>query len=336
MECRRINTTVISFDYSNSDTLKRNQFLTVINCKLPGNQEDLSNIFRATNNNHFYYGAVTDRNTVIWFNVFSSASFLKEYTLSVTDKATNIAQIVNNPNDKIIRPIETEETEGSYPLTSKSKIIFTKKYIIIDTSSKIIIYDANGTYHSDIDMGLDSTSSMYAFLCSKYLFLHLEKGMICLYDINEKVFVYRKRHPIGTSSVFGNVFSYLRYFTISKNTLTLGRVRDGSILLELTYPEELTTAATDILHKKIAVGSVSGCVYFTRLDGIPCEFSSVKVSDAKIQQCFFSNSGRHIFALVEGQIKVIDTKDGKVVKAILNESSQHMFTYTSSSNLHFQ
>ncbi|KAI5167965.1 hypothetical protein NEIRO03_2316 [Nematocida sp. AWRm78] len=334
MECRRINTTVISFDYENSDTLKRNQYLTVINCKLPKKESNISNIFKVERNSHFYYGTITNRNTIIWFSILSTSSYLGEYNVVLNQERTNILYpIINTDNSK---QYNENPSESTYALNNESILIFTTLYIIICTCNKILIYDNNGIIHSVVDIGIDKVSSIYATLCNTYLFINFEKGIISLYSITKKEFIYRKKHLIGESSVFGNVFRYLRYFTISKNTLIIGRVRDGSILLELSYPEELSTVSTDILQKRVVVGSVTGTIYHTRLDNLQSEFSSVKLSNSRIKECFFSNSGRYIFSISDQQIFIIDAKNGKTVKTLLNPSLRNYFTFTSSSNLHFQ
>lgn len=358
MECRRITSTLISVDYSNTDSLKRNQYISLINCKISRKETQISNIFRNIHKNHAYYGVITDKGTVIWYNILNTASFLKEYEVYATNEYTNIAEIITNPDGftnsstqgnkdhktsaelKGLNNPNNAEAENDlsqkHALSSQSLILFSSKYIIVELPENIFLYDKEGIYIDKIHTGIDKVSSIYCTLCNKYLFMQLEKGMIYLYDIENKKFIYRKRHPVCVSYVFGNVFRYLRYFSVVKNTLIIGKVGDGEILLELSYPEEITCAATDVLHRKIAVGSVTGKLFYSRIDNEPAEFSETKISNNQIESVHFSNSGRFIFAIAKGIVSVIDTKDGKAVKTILSNSEKYFFTYTSSSNLHLQ
>ncbi|KAH9387323.1 uncharacterized protein NEMAJ01_2219 [Nematocida major] len=332
MEYRRINNTIISLGSTNADTLKRNQYVSVIYCKLSGKSE-IGNIFRMFHNRHTYYGVITESNTVIWYNVLSTASFLKEHSIFASDSYTNIAEAVTGPR-KDAEEGPREETQ--YSLNSRSIVAFSSRHIFIEVSGKLMVYDTSGAYQAHIETGIDKLLSVECSLCGKYLFMQLEKGMLALYNLSKKEFVYRKRHPVGTVAVFGNVFAYARYFSVAKSSLIMGKVCDGEALLELTYPEQILCASTDTLHRRVAVGSQTGKVFYTRLDNVAPEFTEAKIHSSEITSISFSSSGRFIFATSRDLISVIDSKDGKVIKSIMNPPGKTFFTYTSSSNLHLQ
>lgn len=247
-----------------------------------------------------------------------------DHSAIVSDRTTQSTVILDS----------ADQSSLMIPLSSTSILVFSGKYCIVEAAGRIFFYVLSGEYLFSLDMGIDKASSIYCSLCSKYLFITLDKGMICLFDIINRSFIYRNRHPIGDTVVFGDVFSYLRYFTVSKNSLIIGRVADGEILLELTYPEEIACASTDILQRKIAVGSVTGKIFYSRIDNELPEFTESKISASKIENIYFSLSGRYIFAISNGFLTVIDSKNGKVVKSILSPSSSYFFSYTTSSNLH--
>ncbi|KAI5190670.1 hypothetical protein NEMIN01_1135 [Nematocida minor] len=374
MECRRISNTILCMGYSSSE-LKRNQYVTIINCRLSGKEEEVSSVCRIIKDKRSYYSVITDSNTIHWFNVASTSSFIKAYPVVVNNTYTNILQFLEkdstaaysnnaiNGNDVSASgnsvsnqsatgnaainenavstngnaSANSNNSEGaSYTLNSKSIVLFNDLYTIVEVPGSILLYSHDGQLSSSIDTGIDRVTMIYPTLCNKYLFIAFEKGMISLYDLTNSQFLYRKRHPVGRSFVFGSVFQYLRYYSVAKNTLAIGRVSDGQILIELSYPEEITNVATDVLNRQITVSSVSGKIFYSRLDNEQSAFTECKVTNDEIKSVSFSVSGRYIFVASNLNIFIIDSKDGKIIKTILSNSLNYFSTFTSSSNLHLK
>ncbi|OAG29576.1 hypothetical protein NEDG_00709 [Nematocida displodere] len=342
MECRRISTAVISVSFSkHEESIKRNQYTTLITCKYPSKESTLGRTFRYIYKSNAYYGVVNDEGRVAWFGVSGSASFLKEYPVRVTPTRTNLFSFIHHPENPE-NPANPEDTTGENPggeslsVQASSWIVFSDDQVFIDCSSGIFVYGRDGSVCDSIDNGIDRVKNMYISYCNTYLIVNYERGTLLVYNIRTKSVHFQKKGLPGSMRVFGDVFSYSVFLRYRKSVLAFGRVRDGEVLLELTFPEDITAASIDILQKKIVVGGSSGKIYLSRIDGEAAAFTESKIANAAIEELAHSVCGSILYVLSLGTLSIVTLRDGKVARTVPTEGKSFTMAQVTSSNLHLK
>lgn len=353
MECRRISNAVVSIGaHIGEDSLKRNPYITLINCKIPGSVSAVGKIIQCKNNLLSYYGVITDRSTIAWFGVSGTGSFLKEIQIVCNAKHTNIASLFypvaiegerddreeqQEENAAQGTAAETAEKSNEYPVDHTTNIVITRSEILIEGIGEVLVYSITGVYMYAIKAEIAKVEYMACTQCQNYLVINHENGVMILFDLRKKQQIYTRKTKPGRLSIFGNILQYARYILIQDKTVTLGRLADGEVLIELTFPEVVSCAAMDILQRRLITGTETGKVFQTRLDGEVPEFTESQIlNNARIEGLAFSVCGTILHAIGKGTLASIAVRDGKILKTILSNSPQFIFTRITSSNIHLQ
>ncbi|KAI5172872.1 hypothetical protein NEFER03_1888 [Nematocida sp. LUAm3] len=344
MQCRRISTLAVSVGFTlKEDTHKRNPYITQLICQLPKKETRLGDIFRMHHEEHTYYGVLSDDGDISWFAASGSISYIASYPLQATKQETN-AFFFLHPEKKFFlkRPHDTQSANGAQSTNDSvdnlcikdSAIICSTEHIYIEGSNSILVYGKNGGYLWEIEKGTDKISKMDLSACEKHLFIGYEKAGVHMYAIKEKKWIYKRKGVPGNIQIFGDVHAYSVFLCFSEKSVFLLRAENGSVILELTFPEEVTCASMDPLQNRLICGSNSGTIYHTRLDGGTPEFQTSKVSSAPTVSLCFSLNGSIIYAETKGSLLSVAIRDGQVLHSILTGAVRTFFTRTTNSNLH--
>ncbi|KAI5189291.1 hypothetical protein NECID01_0486 [Nematocida sp. AWRm77] len=328
MECRRVSTCAVSFGYAAEDKLKRNQYLSIIKCRLDGKEEGLGDVQRYFAEGHAYYCVLDDLGRVSWFAVSGTSSFLAQYKVSVSEEETNIFEFLRAQK----HPPRDAECSN---VSSRTKLCFVSKGVYIEAAGEIRLYTPEGKCVSRLPTGLDKVAHISTSVCETYLVVQYESGSVCVHTAEDSALLYQKTLLKGTLSLCGDVFEYAIFLCCSGKSVQLVRACTGQVLLEVSFPEELLSASLDTLQRRLIVGSASGTVYHTRLDGEPPEFMHSKVSSSPITMVYFSLCGSMFYVQTGGFLLAISVRDGKVIRSTASEG-KHFFTRTTNSNLHLQ
>lgn len=347
---------------TNGDSVKRTRYITQINCRVPGKTFIISKIIRFIHRNCSYYGAITDDGFISWFGVSGSGSLIKRYPLIVTPGYTNIFCFLKEEYVRVrINPLNEENsiyskqdtsastsitlastsitlasTPSTPPNTPSACVCVFNGHAFIEHSERVYMYDISGVPITSIETGIEKIESMDSSSCGQYLLIFGGKGTVNVFDIHKKKSLYKKKYSPGGFYFFGDIFRYSRYLIVCKSSVFIVRAYDGNILLELTYSEDISCSVLDVLQTRIISGSHSGKIYQTRIDGEKECFSESKISDNRISSLFFSLCGTLIHAVSGDTLFSVSLRDGKVVQRMSLCSDKHIFTYSTSSNLHLQ
>ncbi|KAI5187751.1 hypothetical protein NEHOM01_2342 [Nematocida homosporus] len=215
-------------------------------------------------------------------------------------------------------------------------VVFGREEVFIAGGGWIRRYNRSGDKIGEIESGLGEISWLYLSLCGCYLLIKYQKGSLHLYDLKRLVYIYQKKHMNGLTSIFGDVMKDMTFITILGKSLWLGRIWTLEVLLELTYPEDLLVATMDLLQRRIVVGTHTGKIYQTRLDGEPSEFIESQISKDPISTLFFAPCGTILYAISGGSLLSISMKDGKVLRTIMTGKRRFRFSRMTSSYLHLE
>jgi len=347
MECRRISSALLSVGFGFEDKIKRNQYITIIGCKIPGKETSVGKVSRYFAKKNAYYCAVLENGNVQWFGVSGTSSFIKEYPLVVTDARTNIFDFLaadkRDADKRGAKEKKTEEahssaesaSEGSlHRVSDRSAILFLQSSVLIETPGKLIEYSEEGDRLSEIETGIGAIRSVQATSCENYLLVQYEKDEVVLYSTRTKKEMYRKKGAGGKITILGDVFEYSRFFTYLSNSVVIRKTSTGEALLELTFPEKITSAAVDALERRIVVGTESGQIYHARLDGEEAEFSKSRIFNGEIIDLHFSPCNSLVYALSKGFLAVVSVRTGQSVRNVQTEGKSFCFAELTSSNLH--
>ncbi|KAI5180525.1 hypothetical protein NEOKW01_0829 [Nematocida sp. AWRm80] len=344
MECRRINTMLITIGCSKktAEERKKNQYIQVINCNLGPKTLQLGNIFRILCDIGSFYGVVAEDSKVYWYSISSTQTFLGSYPLIANKEYTNILDGVFNLDQRTYKKeantTEIDNNTNNTPITNTNCILILKDTILIECNSYINIYGINGKYINRIPIGIDKVLSMHTLPTNDYVLVQLESDTILLYNTTDNRILYQKRHSPGTIRVIGSIPEYSMIITQTENGIKIQRLLDTQVLLSLVFPSRILSVAMDILQRKLSIADINGKIYHIRLDGEQIEDqNNLIVPDKNIKELEYSVCGNLLYCHTNRAIYTISLKENSIVGTLpLPEHSRYKYTRITSANAHLE
>jgi len=340
---------VLSFGRATEDKVKRTQYITMVNSRIEGTvhrtdeRDTTTNPHRYIYKRNAYYCVVDKSGWIHWYGISGTSSLIKRYKMVSTEERTNVFAFLSNTkgikdttniqNSAVDSAIDSNTTQNSVQV-----LAFTHSGVYIDRGDKIVYYNTEGIAEYTIDRMLDVVHDMKTTLCSRYLIVQYEKGDITVYDIQKRKYIYKNKYMQGTMHIFGHIFAYTTLIVLAHKSVLLYTLSTGDIQTELTFPDIVVSVTMDILHRRIVVGTETGCIYNVRIDGEESEYTKAKIADSAsaIRHLSMSLCGTVLYAVSDSTMYIVSTKDGSVLQRVPARGDTFLFTHVTSSNLHLQ
>jgi hypothetical protein len=326
MEGGKISVTVVYLGREGEPPIKRSAYLWPIKCALP-NKADVNPgkifIYRCKEGSEekTFCGAIAENGIVNWFLMGSGAKHVARYKVRATDRRTNLAEIHMSPTKK-------EEDEQEFAVNEETLVLFSEKAHFISEGSSIRVYSTAGEFLCT--MGGDRVHRILKIEitpCREYMYHVDSSGAVCAYCIKEIAhgahrLVHSSVGAAPASSSFGfvstkDLFANSFYYRFAGRVLTLGKLAALHDIVEMEYPEDITSVCTDMLQRYVCCGMRDGSVYCTEMsETYASTFKKLKALEGgeSAVECFPSGDGNCIYVVGSRRsIVVVNCKEEEVL-----------------------